>query len=205
MKVSRDSVVWWFGIVGSIVSGLAVNLQLFPWIPDQAQHWITFAAFVVGIISGKLATSPLKGEHDAETVSVSKLPPAAMLLLALSLPFLSACGPKPAPVVNPAVTRAQQALQVVKALDVIRDTAVGAAATQPPLLSPHALQLVLVWHESAVKVIDAVPGGWQAAVLAGLDQLKADLPPAEYARIAIYVAAAQAAIGFATVPSGGAW
>lgn len=62
--MTRDSIGWWFGIVGSIVTGVALNLNLFSWIPDHVAHWISLAAFVVGIVSGKMASSPLP--HSGE-------------------------------------------------------------------------------------------------------------------------------------------
>lgn len=62
--LTRDSVVWTVGIVGSIATGLAMNYDLFPWLSDSAKHWINLVAFVTGILSGKLATSPLKGKDE---------------------------------------------------------------------------------------------------------------------------------------------
>jgi hypothetical protein len=64
MRITRDSAVWWVGMVGAVATGLALNFELFPWIPDPVQHWIALVAFVTGIVSGKLATSPLKGKAE---------------------------------------------------------------------------------------------------------------------------------------------
>lgn len=62
--MTRDSIVWWFGIVGSVVTGVALNFDLFPWIPEHWQHALSLAAFAFGIISGKLASSPLPHSRE---------------------------------------------------------------------------------------------------------------------------------------------
>lgn len=69
MRISRDSIVWWVGIVGSVVVGLADlsaagNLAHYG-IPEGAAPYLRLGALVVGIVSGKLATSPLAGKRDA--------------------------------------------------------------------------------------------------------------------------------------------
>lgn len=55
---SRDSWVWWFGIISSVIVAVSSNLELFPWLPDRVQHMLSLAAFLIGVTSGKLATSP---------------------------------------------------------------------------------------------------------------------------------------------------
>jgi hypothetical protein len=62
--MARDSVLWTVGMIGAIVIGLAANFDAFPWIPVTAQHWISLAAFIAGIISAKLATSPLPSKRE---------------------------------------------------------------------------------------------------------------------------------------------
>lgn len=62
--MTRDSIWWGVSIVGSIAVGLSTSYNLFPWIPPTVQHGISLTAFVWGIISGKMATSPLP--HSAE-------------------------------------------------------------------------------------------------------------------------------------------
>lgn len=57
--MTRDSLLWGFGMIGSVAVALAGNLHLFPWIPEGGQHAISLAAFVAGVVSGKLSTSPL--------------------------------------------------------------------------------------------------------------------------------------------------
>lgn len=62
--MARDSILWTVGMIGSVVIGLAANFDAFPWIPVTAQHWISLAAFIAGIISAKLATSPLPSKQQ---------------------------------------------------------------------------------------------------------------------------------------------
>jgi hypothetical protein len=106
--------------------------------------------------------------------------------LALAL-TLAGCAPPP-PTLSPAGQAAVIGKQVIQALDVLRDFAISANAQTPPLLSTANTRKIIDYHESAVKVIEAAPSGWKATVLAGLDQLKVDLPPADWLRILPYVA-----------------
>ena len=62
--ITRDSALWWVGMVGAIATALSMHYDLFPWIPDTARNWISLVAFVTGIVSGKMATSPLKGKDE---------------------------------------------------------------------------------------------------------------------------------------------
>lgn len=71
----RDSKLWWAGIVGAVILGLAtldagsgpMSLAYYG-IPLAAAPYLRLAALIVGIVSGKLATSPLPGKDDADTI-----------------------------------------------------------------------------------------------------------------------------------------
>lgn len=70
MTISRDSVIWWVGIAASVVLGLASLTDPGAYgIPEAWLPYLRLAALVVGIFSGKMATSPLPGEHDAAKVT----------------------------------------------------------------------------------------------------------------------------------------
>jgi hypothetical protein len=74
----RDSWFWWLGILSSIVVALATLTTGDPsnpltlgyyGIPDVWAPYIRLIAFVIGIGSGKLATSPLPAKPDDQAVS----------------------------------------------------------------------------------------------------------------------------------------
>lgn len=63
--VTRDSFVWWIGILFAVIVGVATVADPAAYgIPEWALPYLRLAALIVGIISGKLATSPLPGKRD---------------------------------------------------------------------------------------------------------------------------------------------
>lgn len=62
--MTRDNLIWWFLMVGGVVTAVAGHLDLFPWISLQAQHWIELAGFIAATVSGKLGMSPLPLSED---------------------------------------------------------------------------------------------------------------------------------------------
>lgn len=109
-----------------------------------------------------------------------------VLVVMLTAVALFGCSHAP-PTLSPAGVAAFQATRVVKALDVLRDFAIDAEAQNPKVLSTANTRLVVTFHESAIKTIAAVPGGWKPTVTAGLDQLQHDLSGADWKRVAPYV------------------
>jgi hypothetical protein len=75
--MTRDSKLWWAGIIGAVILGLAtlgadtgpMSLAYYG-IPLAAAPYIRLAALIIGIVSGKMATSPLPGKDDADTIGV---------------------------------------------------------------------------------------------------------------------------------------
>jgi hypothetical protein len=62
MKITRDSAVLTLGILGALVGYLAAAQHTpLEW---TFHEWMQFALMGIGVIAGKLSTSPLKGEHD---------------------------------------------------------------------------------------------------------------------------------------------
>lgn len=55
---TRDSIVWWLGIVGGLIVYLAAAAPPTQW---DYYAWLQFAGVVIATVSGKLATSPLAG------------------------------------------------------------------------------------------------------------------------------------------------
>lgn len=108
--------------------------------------------------------------------------------------FLAACASqcaKTPPTLSPKGAAAFHATRVVKALDVVRDTAIDANAQQPPLISEDTARKVVTWHRAAVLTIGASPQGWAPTVTTGLDQLLASLPPSDRAQLGPYLSAAK--------------
>lgn len=109
-----------------------------------------------------------------------------IVLLALAA---ASCTHAP-PTLSPAAQVQFNDTRVVKALDLVRDTAIDANAQTPPLFSTSATRVVVTFHRAALQIINASQSGWQAAILQALDGLQknAQLLPAEVQRLAPYVA-----------------
>lgn len=84
--------------------------------------------------------------------------------------------------------QALHAVEVVKALDVIRDTAVDAEAAK--IVPAVTATLVVKAHKSIIAVIRAGQAGWKASVLESLAQLKRDLPAKDAVQFVPYIDAA---------------
>jgi hypothetical protein len=94
---------------------------------------------------------------------------------------------KTPPNLTPAATSALTNTQVIKGLDLLRDTAVAAHDTIPPVLSTASLIKVVNAHEATLKVMDALGTGWQATVTSILTGLIENLTPPEQAIVVPYV------------------
>lgn len=108
------------------------------------------------------------------------------LSLIVLFSLLFACAKAP-PNLTPEANAAFKGTQAVKALDLLRDTAISANAQVPPVLSEAITRKVVLYHQSTVKVIQAAPTGWKATVGTGLDELLSNLTPSERAVLAPYV------------------
>jgi hypothetical protein len=97
------------------------------------------------------------------------------LLVLLALFTMPQCASAPS-TLSPVGTRDYRTLQVVKALDLVRDTAIDANAQIPPLLDEETTRKIVMYHSSALRTIQAVPNGWVVTVEAGLDDVIKDLP-----------------------------
>lgn len=95
---------------------------------------------------------------------------AVTLIIGITLVGLMGCQPAP-PNLTPDAQAAFQASRVITVLDVVRDAAISANALAPATFSTGDTRNVVVWHQTAVKVIQAAPGGWKATVRQSLYQL----------------------------------
>jgi hypothetical protein len=182
--MTRDSFVWWVGLIGAIVTGLAASADLFPleWKP-----YITVAALVIGSVSGWMKTSPLVGENDAKKVDVSKII-SALLIAFVSLGLLTGatCHGTQSPRHDATLN-----LQVLtSSLRALQDSEQSLYRAQTiPQLTPDAhkafnAKMVEVWDatSAAVSVVQAWrPGEPMPAQLAAL---------IEKTRVAVEAAAA---------------
>lgn len=91
------------------------------------------------------------------------------------------------PNLSPAAHVAFVNTRAIKGLDILRDFAIDANNQQPPIIATATTRRVVLYHESAVKIIYASGSGWQSAVLTGLDELVKDIPASEAPKITPYV------------------
>jgi len=111
-------------------------------------------------------------------------------LFIISLLILStSCAGNSQPQLSPAGQAAATVTQVIHAIDVVRDTAIAANAQNPPLISTNNTRKIVDFHESAVKLMVALPTGWKSAVLTSLDELQKNVTVAEWNQISVYVVA----------------
>lgn len=103
----------------------------------------------------------------------------------------AACGGHPintAPTgASPVAVQAFNKTKVIHGLDLLRDIAIEANAQTPPLLSAAITQRVVLFHASAITVMNASADGWQATVSAGLSELGENLPANEKAILKPYL------------------
>lgn len=113
-----------------------------------------------------------------------------VLVLCLVL-FAPACAQNAPPNLSPAGVVAWQATKVIKALDVIRDVAVDAEATAPPLLSHATMLKIVAWHKAAITTAHAAPAGWGDIIRSSLRSTRDLLSPAERQQLGPYFALAE--------------
>ena len=117
------------------------------------------------------------------------------LLPALGILYLlgSGCAKAP-PELTPPAQQAFYKTHVLKGLDLLRDFAIDAEATTPKVLSTSATRVVVQYHQSAVKVMQAADSGWQAVVLSSLDETLLRLPAGDRQKVAPYAALVKSVI-----------
>ena len=96
-----------------------------------------------------------------------------LLFLCLVLLTVSSCAPTPTPL-SPEAKTAFYLTRVVKVLDVVRDAAIAGNDLVPPVISTDSTRKVVLWHKSAVQVIQSVPNGWKPTVRSTLYVLTCD-------------------------------
>ena len=80
--------------------------------------------------------------------------------------------------------------RVLKALDLVRDTAIDAEAAH--VISTEDTRQVVEWHKSAVAIVDVAGTTWKATVTTTLDEVVGHLSSAAQQKLAPYVALVKA-------------
>jgi hypothetical protein len=109
------------------------------------------------------------------------------LAVVAALIFSVGCTPPP-PELSPQAKLAYRNTQVLKTLDLLRDTAIAANEQTPPLVTTDATRKVVNYHKTVVTTMNALQGGWQTTALTGLDELQRNLPPDDARQLAPYIA-----------------
>lgn len=192
--MTRDSWYWKaapiVAIILSVITTVADPASLH--ISPLVMNWLKLIFTVLAAL-GFYSTSPLAGENDANKVNNSSTKVSLVLLTAALAGSISlaACATL-APGHSPEAQSAFQKGQIVKALDVIRDTATDANAQTPALLSTETTRKVVKFHQDALNTIKAAKDGWPATVIAAADGVLDQSSPAEKQLLTPYVDLAKA-------------
>ena len=100
-------------------------------------------------------------------------------------PLTAGCAKAP-PNITPQATQAFHKTNVLKGLDLARDFAIDAEATDPKVLSTATTRKIVTYHQSSVRIMQASDAGWREAVMAALDELLNSLSPAERQKFGPY-------------------
>lgn len=185
----------WFNIL-SVIALLLQESSIITIIPERYHGLSTALVTAVNVILRFATSTRPVALSSGVTREVATIPPKTInggsvsnstrLGLVLVLAFAASDCAKPPPNLTPEATAAFHATRVVKALDLVMDTAIAAEAQTPKVLSTANTRKVVEFHQTAVRTIHAVPNGWKPTVTAALNELQAQLG-SEYAQIAPYV------------------
>jgi hypothetical protein len=115
------------------------------------------------------------------------------LVLLVALSIIPGCAKAP-PTSSPQAQTAFRNTQIIKTLDLLRDTAIEANASVPPLVSTSTTRKVVQAHQSILLVMRAAQTGWQNTAIVALDEILKNLPANEATLLAPYVTLAKVAI-----------
>jgi hypothetical protein len=115
----------------------------------------------------------------------------ALLILCVVIGIISGAASngcaKATPNLSPEASLAWTNTRVIKGLDLLRNAAVDAEAATPPQLSTATTRRVVLFHQSALRTIEATGHGWRPTIAAALRELPANLPEKERAVLAPYL------------------
>ena len=64
MLISRDSAVWWVGMVAGVITAILAHIDRFSFISGTMEEVLSFVGLILAVLSAKMATSPLMGEQS---------------------------------------------------------------------------------------------------------------------------------------------
>lgn len=67
---SRDSIGWWFGLIGGVATAVLASSELLE-IPPEIRVWLLRVSVVVAAVSGWMKTSPLPSKQGAEVANAA--------------------------------------------------------------------------------------------------------------------------------------
>ncbi len=115
-----------------------------------------------------------------------RIAPVVIVALLLTIATEVGCLHTP-PNLSPAGATAFNKTRVIKALDLIRDTAISANAQTPSVLSTDDTRLVVQFHEATLRTIQASDVNWQTAVSTAIDGFSKTLTAAQRSVIGPYI------------------
>jgi hypothetical protein len=183
LTFTRDSALWTWGLVASVVAGLAMLDDSFAitklGIPLAYLTKIRLLNVVIGLVSAKAGNSFLQHSKEVEAgsrVDVSKLAPAMLVAILSGAAVLSlqGCAAHLAPAVSPA----QQAAAVLQRVDELQNAVISSNQLTPGAI-PDSVAVPLVrFCVEAAKVLKASPNGVLPAIAAEWRSVKAQIPAA---------------------------
>jgi hypothetical protein len=173
--MTRDDLKWSVGLVGAItvaIAALSDTVVHAFGIPAAALPYIKFGAFLVGVVSAYMKTSPLPGKA-AWLLIVSLCGSMALTPACASTAKLSTHG-----------KAAFYADEVVRDVALLRSAAI--AANDQKILTDEDTAYVVKFDKAVAQTSKTVPEGVKPAVSGGLDALQRQLTPAAQKHLALY-------------------
>lgn len=170
MTITRDSTLLWLGIAGAVVVYLGASPSPMTW---SWADWMQFAAFAIGVLSAKLATSPLPGSKDTEKINMAGRLPMVVLPFVLAV-MLPACA-APVSVKTPEGQAAWAADQVVQRVGELQAMVIQLERTGG--MTTAEARVVVQWTVAASKVLKEAPAGRWKMLWSSYLELRQALPP----------------------------
>ena len=94
---------------------------------------------------------------------------------------------KAPPNLTPQATIAFQNIEIQKSLDLVRDIAQDGNSQNPSVISVSTTRKITLWHESALKILNARTVGWKITLMVGLNEVVKDMPQKEQQILSPYL------------------